>query len=195
MTQPEFLFSGLTNYKERQSENRPGTLLESMADQAQAPMLAEAATQDDGLAMAAEEGEVTAGGSTGHIFKKIGVETGVDGTPVATVAWANAHEETLGGDRTKPAANDPMDVNEIRQSSWSEAEKSGAADIMHKKLLEQMQWLCRILQDMRTEWKVKSKMKGLRDIRKIRNSKKKCVKEWMKGSQMKKVPENWCRMI
>ena len=48
LTQPEFLFSGLTNYKERQSENRPRTLLESMADQAKALMLAEAATQDDG---------------------------------------------------------------------------------------------------------------------------------------------------
>ena len=132
----------------------------------------------------------------GTYLQKIDAETGVDGTPVATAAWVDTHEETLGGDRTKPAANDPVDVNEMRQSSWSEAEKSGAADIMHKKILEQMQWLCRILQDVENRMEGKIEHEGLeRDIRKIRNSKKNCVKEWMKGSQMKKVPENWCRMI
>ena len=62
---------------------------------------------------------------------------------VAAAAWVDAHEKTLVGDRTKSAANDPMDVNERKQFSWSEAEKSGAADIMHKKILEQMQCLCR----------------------------------------------------
>ena len=49
-----------------------------MADQAKALMLAEAATQDDGSAMAVEEGEVSAGWSTRHIFKKLAVETGRD---------------------------------------------------------------------------------------------------------------------
>ena len=82
-------------------------------------------------------------------------------------------------DRTKSAACDPMDVNETKQSSWSEAEKSCASDIMHKRLLEQMEWLCRIVQDRRTEWKIKSNMKAIRDTRKIRNSKKKSVTEWM----------------
>ena len=45
LTQPELLYFGLK--AERQSEDRPGTLLECMADQATALMLAEAATQDD----------------------------------------------------------------------------------------------------------------------------------------------------
>ena len=40
-----------------------------------------------------------------------------------------AHEKTLTGDRTKSAANDPMEVNEMKQSSRSEAEKSGAQNI------------------------------------------------------------------
>ena len=70
--------------------------------------------------------------------KKLAAETGVEGTPVAAAAWVDTHEKTMKGDRTKSAANDPMDVNEMKQSSWSEAEKSGAADTMHKKLLEQM---------------------------------------------------------
>ena len=55
LTQPEFLYPGLKNYAERQSEDRPGTLLESMAGQATALMLAEAATQEDGSAVAVEE--------------------------------------------------------------------------------------------------------------------------------------------
>ena len=38
-----------------------------MADQATALMLAEASTQDDESPMAVEEGDVTAGGSTGHV--------------------------------------------------------------------------------------------------------------------------------
>ena len=51
-------------------------------------------------------------------------------------------------DRAKLERNDPMDVNETKQSSWSEAAKSGAADIVHKRLLEQMEWSCRTAQDM-----------------------------------------------
>ena len=43
------------NNAERQSEDRPRTLLESMADQAKALMLAEAATPDDVSAMAVED--------------------------------------------------------------------------------------------------------------------------------------------
>ena len=58
LTQPELLYSGLKNYAERQSEDQPGTSLESMADQGTALMLAEAAPQDDGSAMAVEEGLV-----------------------------------------------------------------------------------------------------------------------------------------
>ena len=62
--QLELLHSGLKNYAERQSEDWPGTLPESMADQATALMMAEAATQDDGSAVAVEEGDVTASGCT-----------------------------------------------------------------------------------------------------------------------------------
>ena len=61
----------------------PQPELESMADHATALMLAEAATQDDGSAMAVEEGDVTVSGSTGHIGKQLAVEPGEDGTPVA----------------------------------------------------------------------------------------------------------------
>ena len=69
LTQPEQLYSGLQNYTERQSQDRPGALLERMADQATALKLAEAATQDDGSAMAVKEGSVTAGGSTCTLAK------------------------------------------------------------------------------------------------------------------------------
>ena len=80
--------------------------------------------------------------------KKKAAETGVDGTPVAAAVWVDAHEKTVIEDRTKPAGCDPMELNEAKQVSWPEAEKSSAADIVHKRLLEQMECLCRAVQDM-----------------------------------------------
>ena len=68
----------------------------------------------------------------------------MDGTPVAAALWVDAHENTVEEDRTKSAACDPMELNEPKQLSWSEAEKSSSADIMHKRLLEQMECSCRI---------------------------------------------------
>ena len=98
VTQPGLLYSELTNYAEPQSENQLGTLLESMAEQAKALMLAEAVTQVDESARTMEEGAAAVSGSTGHIFKKFAVETGVNGTPVATPR-VDAHEQTLIEDR------------------------------------------------------------------------------------------------
>ena len=70
LTQPELLYSGLPNNAELSSEDRSRILLEKMADQATALMLAElAVTQDDGSAVAVEEGRIAAGGSTSHIGK------------------------------------------------------------------------------------------------------------------------------
>ena len=67
---------------------------------------------------------------------------GGDGTPVATAARVDAHEQTLAEDRTKSAASDSMEFNETKHLSWSDAERLSAADIMHRKLLDQMQYLC-----------------------------------------------------
>ena len=120
----------------------------------------------------------------------------MDVTPVAPAAWVDTQEETLGGDRTKPAANDPMDVNQMRQSSWSEAEKSGAADIMHKKLLEQMPWLCRILQDMGNRMEGKIEHEGLERLQENQKFIEEMCQRMDEGcSKMMKVPENSCRMI
>ena len=55
LSQPGLLYSELTNWGERQSENQPGTLLE----QAKALMLAEAVAQVDESAKAVEEGAAT----------------------------------------------------------------------------------------------------------------------------------------
>ena len=99
LSQPGLLYSELTNWGERQSENQPGTLLESMAEQAKALMLAEAVAQVDESAMAVEEGAATVSGCTGHIYKKLAVETGVKGTPVAAAARVDAHEQMLIDDR------------------------------------------------------------------------------------------------
>ena len=60
---------------------------------------------------------------------------------------------------------------------------------MHQKLLDEMQWLCKTVQDMGSELKVRSNMKPSRDMPKMRNSRVKCATEWMKGSKLKKVPE------
>ena len=83
LTRPGLLFSGLPNFAERPSENRSVVLLEKMADQANALMLAElAVTQDDGSAVALEKGRVAAGGSTSLIGQKTAVENEVDGALV-----------------------------------------------------------------------------------------------------------------
>ena len=65
-------------------------------------------------------------------------------------------------DRTQSTACCLMDVNETKQSSLSEAEKTGAADIMHKRLLDQMEWLCRAVQDM--ENRMEGKIEQHNDI-------------------------------
>ena len=125
-----------------------------------------------------EEGDArenVAGPLLGHVFKKAQVEAGEGGSRVAAAIQRDEHEKAMTEDRAKFERNDPVDVNETNQSSCSGAEISGAADIMHKRLLEEMQWLCRTAQDKGTEWKVKSNMKALRDIRKTRKSKKECV--------------------
>ena len=123
-----------------------------MAEQAQALMLAEAVTQVDGSAVAVEEREVTASGSTGHILKRTAVETGVDGGPVATAARVDAHEQTLKEDRTKSAASDSMEFNDKKHLSWSEAERFSAADIMHRPLLDQMQCSRVTVQNLEPKW-------------------------------------------
>ena len=45
-------------------------------------------------------------------------------------------------DCTKSAASDPMELTETKQLSLSEAERISAADVMHRRLLEQVQCLC-----------------------------------------------------
>ena len=45
-------------------------------------------------------------------------------------------------DCTKSAASDPMELNETKQLSWFEAERISAADVMHRRLLEQVQCFC-----------------------------------------------------
>ena len=117
-----------------------------MADQAKALMLAEAATQDDGSAIPVEEGDTgdnIAGPLLGHVFKKAQVEAGEGGSRVAAAVQRDEHEKAITEDRAKFERNDPMDVHETKQSSWSEAEKSSAAGVVHKRLLERMEWLCR----------------------------------------------------
>ena len=110
--------------------------------------------------------------------QKAQLEAGEGGSRVAAAVQRDVHEKAMTEDRATFERNDPMDVNETKQSSQSEAEKSGAADFMHKRLLEQ------------TEGKIEHE----EDIRKIRNSKKKCDR-MDEGSKKKKVPGNWRRMI
>ena len=91
--------------------------------------------------------------------------------------------------------NDPLDVNETKQSSWSETEKSSAADVMHKRLLEQLECLDRTVHDVANRMEGKIAHESLKRLEQNQELKEKCVSEWMKGSKMKKVQENWCRMI
>ena len=63
-------------------------------------MLAEAATQDDRSAVAVEEGDVAAGGSTGRIGKQLAVETEVDGTLLRLpllYGWTHMSKRSCGG--------------------------------------------------------------------------------------------------
>ena len=71
LTLPGLLFCGLPNCAEPPAEDRSGLLLDKMADQATALMLAElAVTQDDESAMAVEEGRAAASGFASLIEKK-----------------------------------------------------------------------------------------------------------------------------
>ena len=80
--------------------------------------------------------------------KKNAIENAVDGTPVATAARVDAHEQTLMEDRAKRTSNDLMEFDETKHTPLSDAEMPSAADIMHRKLFEQTQFLCVIVQDM-----------------------------------------------
>ena len=84
-------------------------------------------------------------------------------------------------------------VNQTEQSSWFEAQKSRAASTMHKRLLEQMARLCRKVHGNRMEGKIEHE--SLERHQENYKLKRKCVREWMRGSIMKKVPGNLCRMI
>ena len=80
----------------------------------------------------------------------------------AAAVQRDEHEKAMTEDRAKFERNDPMDVNDTKQPSWSEAEKSGAADTMHKRLLEQMEWLCRSEQDVGNRMESKIEHEGLK---------------------------------
>ena len=58
------------------------------------------------------------------------------------------HVKAVTEDRAKFRHNDPIEVNETKQLSWSEAERTSAADIMHIRLLEQMQCSCATVKNM-----------------------------------------------
>ena len=93
-----------------------------MAEEAKALMLAEAVAQVDGSAMAVEEREAAASASTGHIFKNIAVETGVDGTPVAEAARVDAYEQTL----------KRIEQNPPRAIRWSSTKRTTCPDLKLK---------------------------------------------------------------
>ena len=99
--------------------------------------------------MTVEEREALTSGSAGHLFQKLAVETRVDGTFVATAARVDAFEQTLAEDRTKSVASDSMKFNETKHLFLSEAEKLSTADIVHRKLLDQMPYSCVTAQEPR----------------------------------------------
>ena len=88
----------------------------------------------------------------------------------------DAHEKTLEECRTKSAACDPMELNETKQSSQSEAEKGSASDIMHRRLLEQMECLCRTVQNMEDRMEGKISHAGLRRQEDNQKLKEMCVR-------------------
>ena len=68
---------------------------------------------------------------------------------MATAARVVAHEQTLMiEDRATNISNGLMEFGETKHTPWSDAEMLSAADIVHRKLLEQMQCLCVTVQDM-----------------------------------------------
>ena len=77
-----------------------------------------------------------------HVFKKAHVEIGEEGFRVAAAVRRDEHEKAITEDRAKFEQNDPMEVNETKQTSWSEDEKNSAAYLVHKRLLEQTECLC-----------------------------------------------------
>ena len=105
----------------------------------------------------------TNGGSTSHIGKKQTVENEVHGTPKATATRVDAHVQTSREDRAKFASFAAMKFDEETHTSRSNVEMFSAADIMHRKLLEQMQ--CRIWEP---EWTGKSQKKASRDKKRTR---------------------------
>ena len=71
--------------------------------------------------------------------KKCRLKLGREGSQVAAAVQRDEHEKAMTEERAKFERNDPMDVNETKQSSWSEAEKSSAAETAHKRFMEQME--------------------------------------------------------
>ena len=91
-----------------------------------------------------------------RLLQKAHVETGEEGFRVAAAVRRDEHEKAITEDRAKFEQNDLMEVNETKQTSWSEDEKNSAAYLVHKRLLEpyRIWW---------TEWKGKSHMNASRD--------------------------------
>ena len=147
--------------------------------------------------MAVEERRVAAGGSTNHIGKKLAVENGVDGTLVATAVWVDEHVKAVTEDRAKFGHNDPMEVNETKQLSWSAAERISAADIMHRRLLKQMQCFCTTVQNMgdRMEGKFAEDGLGRQEENQKLNTEMCARMDEGRTQKMRKVPESWCTMI
>ena len=68
-------------------------------------------------------------------------------------------------------------------------------DITHQKLLEQMQWSCRTVQDTGNRMEGKIEHEGLERLQENQKLKEKMRERMDEGSKMKRVPENWCRVI
>ena len=114
LTQPGLLYSGLRNYAERPSEDRSGVSVEKVADQAHAPMLAEFAVKMTGMLWQWKKEGSKLVVSTSHIGNKFSSRKRVDGAPVATAARVDEHVKAVTEDRTKPAASNPMELNETK---------------------------------------------------------------------------------
>ena len=79
----------------------------------------------------------------------------LDSTFVATAASVDGHELTLMEERAKNTSDDWMEFGETKHALQSDVEMLSAPDILHRKLLEQMQVLCVIVQDVgtRMDWR------------------------------------------
>ena len=113
-----------------------------------------------------------------HTGKKLAVETGVDGTPVAAAVWVDAHEKTLVEDRTKSA----------------ECNEKSSTQIFARKMIAGADGVFTQNQNIGDRMEGKIAHEGIERQEEIRNSKKNCVTEWMSDSKMK-VPGNLCRMF